>query len=72
MTINNSTWFRRIITFGHPYKQSMQRKLYEDIADTCGCSPDRVYEIAHGAKCKSFADDSILSELKRMGIVKRG
>lgn len=72
MTIKKTTWFRQIITLGHPYKQSVQREQYEEIAETCGCSPDRVYEIAHGAKCKSFVDDSVLSELKRKQIVRRG
>lgn len=70
MAIKNPTWFRRILSFGHPYKQSTHRKQYEEIADICGSSPDRVYAIAHGARCKTFIDDSILSELMRMGIVK--
>ena len=71
MNLKRSTWLRCLLTLGHPYKLSAQKSLYEEIAENCGCTPNRVYEIAHGAKCKSFVDDAALSELKRAGIVKR-
>jgi len=55
---------------GHPYKKSSHRKIYEEIAETSGCTPDRVYELAHGDRCRRFTDEAALSELMRLGIVR--
>lgn len=64
-------WFNKIITLGHPYKMSLQSYVYEEVAEVCGTTPDRVYQIAHGAKLKTFDDTAIFSELKRRGVIQR-
>lgn len=71
MANKHTLWLRRITSLGHPYKKSLNRHLYEEIAEICDCTPDRVYQVAHGAKCKSFIDDGIMAELKRCGLLQR-
>ncbi len=66
----HSSWLKRVLTMGHPYKKSSHRKIYEEIAETSGCTPDRVYELAHGDRCRRFTDEAALSELMRLGIVR--
>jgi len=64
-------FWRTILTLGHPYKLSHQRGQYEEIADVCGTTPNKVYWIAHGRKTSNFLDDAVVSELRRRKIVKK-
>ena len=54
----------------HPYRKSPNALTYEDIAEMCGTTPDRVYRIAHGSYIRSCADSATLTELQRRGIVR--
>ena len=60
---------KRINIAVHPYRKSPNAPIYEDIADMCGTTPDRVYRIAHGSHIHSYEDSVTLTELKRRGIV---
>lgn len=61
---------KRISIMLHPYRKSHNAPIYEDIAEMCGTTPDRVYKIAHGSHIRSFEDSATLTELKRRGIVR--
>ena len=65
--------FRQIMNYfltgGHPYKRSSRRKVYEEIAEYCGESPDKVYLIAHNPRLASFYDSAIITELTKRGIL---
>ena len=43
------------------YKDSPRREIYEEIAQQLGCTPQRVYEIAHGKRPKDLKDDKIVN-----------
>ena len=60
---------KRISIAVHPYRKSPNAHIYEDIADMCGTTPDRVYRIAHGSHIHNYEDSVTLTELKRRGIV---
>lgn len=47
------------------------RKEYEEIAEICGVSPDRVYKVAHGKRANDIETMSIMAELINRGIIKR-
>ena len=61
---------KRISIAMHPYRKSPNAPIYEDIAEMCGTTADRVYKIAHGSHIRDFADSATLTELKRRGIVR--
>ena len=51
------------------YKDSPRREIYEEIAQQLGCTPQRVYEIAHGKRPKDLKDDKIVTQLIIKGII---
>ena len=53
----------------HPYKRSHKSRVYEEIAEICGCTPDRAYRIAHGARHSVQEANTIVPELIRRGII---
>ncbi len=61
---------KKISIMLHPYRKSPNAPTYEDIAEMCGTTPDRVYRIAHGSHIHSFEDSATLTELQRRGIVR--
>lgn len=63
--------YRFLMTLGHPYKKSVMRKEYEEIAEICGVSPNRVYKVAHGKRDNDIETMSIMAELINRGIIKR-
>ena len=61
---------KRISIAMHPYRKSPNAPIYEDIAEMCGTTADRVYKIAHGSHIHNYEDSATLTELKRRGIVR--
>lgn len=61
---------KRISIMLHPYRKSPNAPIYVEISDMCGTTPDRVYQIAHGAHIRNYEDSVTLTELKRRGIVR--
>ena len=61
---------KRISIAMHPYRKSPNAPIYEDIAEMCGTTPDRVYRIAHGSQIHNYEDSATLTELKRRGILR--
>lgn len=60
---------QRFLLWIHPYKRSHKSRVYEEIAEICGCTPDRAYRIAHGARHTDREANSIIPELIRRGII---
>ena len=68
--ITLSKIMKKVSIMLHPYRKSPNAPTYEDIAEMCGTTPDRVYRIAHGSHIRSFEDSATLTELQRRGIVR--
>ena len=62
------TDFFRRKTFGD-YRNSVHRADYEQIAQMHNCSPQHVYEIAHGKRVKEFDDRLVREALVMAGIL---
>lgn len=53
------------------YRISHHRADYEQIAQKHNCSPQHVYEIAHGKRVKGFDDRLVREALVMAGIVQQ-
>lgn len=51
------------------YKESKFRTAYESIADEVDSTPERVYDLAHGARAESHEDSVILDMLEKHHII---
>jgi hypothetical protein len=51
------------------YQESQHREVYERIAQTHNCSPQHVYEIAHGKRVREFDDRLVREALVNEGIL---
>ena len=61
-------WYRKR---KHPYQFSIHQGDYTDIAEQFGSTPDRVYQLAHGAHKRNGRERKILSALHEHGIISR-
>lgn len=53
------------------YRNSMHKDVYEQIAGEYNCSPQHVYEIAHGKRVKGFDDRLVREALVTAGILQQ-
>lgn len=59
----------RILIWMHPYMRSSKSHVYEEIAEICDSTPDRVYRIAHGGRISHREANTIVPELISRGIL---